>query len=141
VPKPALRIAYLREVESLENLLRTLRFSEQGLIPCVFQEASSGKVITLAYMNREALELTLKTGKVHVFRRSHGRVMMKGETSGNVQYVREVRADCENNSLLVLIDMAGPGCHTGWHHCYFRLYDQQTDSFQDQDIGEFGPAR
>ncbi|MGC8833457.1 MAG: phosphoribosyl-AMP cyclohydrolase [Armatimonadota bacterium] len=117
----------------MEKLLNTLKFNDQGLIPCVFQEASTGKVITLAYMSREALELTLKTGKVHVFRRSHGRVMMKGETSGNVQFVREVRADCENNSLLVLIDMAGPGCHTGRHHCYFNLYDSASDSFREHN--------
>jgi phosphoribosyl-AMP cyclohydrolase len=117
----------------VERLLNTLKFNDKGLIPCVFQEASTGKVITLAYMNKEALKLTLETGKVHVFRRSHGRVMMKGETSGNVQFVREVRADCENNSLLVLIDMAGPGCHTGKYHCYFNLYDPASDSFREQE--------
>lgn len=122
----------------METLLSTLKFNEQGLIPCVFQEAATGQVITLAYMNREALKRTLETGKVHVYRRSHGRVMMKGETSGNTQEVREIRADCENNSLLMLIEMAGPGCHTGAHHCYMSTYDQASDAFAPRELRPFG---
>jgi len=89
-----------------------------GLIPVVVQEYSSGKVLTLAYVNREALEKTVNTGYAHYFRRSHGRVMMKGETSGNIQKVIDILVDCDYDSLLYIVEQKGPACHLGEETCF-----------------------
>lgn len=89
-----------------------------GLIPVVVQEHSSGKVLTLAYVNREALEKTVNTGYAHYFRRSHGRVMMKGETSGNIQKVIDILVDCDHDSLLYIVEQKGPACHLGEETCF-----------------------
>ncbi|HOP81402.1 MAG TPA: phosphoribosyl-AMP cyclohydrolase, partial [Armatimonadota bacterium] len=83
------------------SFLDSLVFNDQGLIPAVIQDDSTGQVLTLCYMNQEALDKTLETGFVHVFRRSAGRLMMKGETSGHTQAVKSIFLDCEGKSLLV----------------------------------------
>lgn len=89
-----------------------------GLMPVVVQEHSSGKVLTLAYVNREAVEKTVNTGYAHYFRRSHGRVMMKGETSGNIQKVIDILVDCDYDSLLYIVEQKGPACHLGEETCF-----------------------
>ena len=90
------------------------------------QDAGTLELLTLAFMNREALETTLDTGKIHVYRRSKGRVMLKGETSGMTQDVEEVRVNCNDNSVLFLVCPHGPGCHEGYHSCYFRRLNPKT---------------
>jgi phosphoribosyl-AMP cyclohydrolase len=101
--------------------LDSLKWDDRGLISVVFQDHETGEVLTLGYMNREALERTLETGKVHLFRRSHGRVMMKGETSGNVQLVKEVLVDCDADALVMKIEqVGGAACHKGYRSCFFR---------------------
>ena len=95
-------------------------FNEQGLVPCVVQDASSGEVLTLAYMNAEALEQTRATGEMHFFSRSRGELWHKGETSGNVQRVRGLRLDCDGDAIVALVNPAGPACHTGERTCFFR---------------------
>jgi len=107
-------------------VINELKFDEKGLIPAVIQDEKSGRVMTLCYMNREALERTIETGLVHVFRRSAGELQMKGATSGNTQAVRSISADCEGKSLLIRIDPAGPGCHKNYFSCYFRERDPIT---------------
>ena len=97
-----------------------LQFNEQGLIPAVVQDAKTRQVLTLCYLNRAALERTLKEGKVYVFRRSQRRIMLKGETSGHVQHLREVRVDCEGKSLVFLVRQRVAACHAGYFTCYFR---------------------
>lgn len=97
-----------------------LRFNEQGLIPAIIQDAKSKQAITLCYVNRAALTKSLAEGKVYVFRRSQNRLMLKGETSGHVQLIKEVRVDCEGKSLLVLVRQRVAGCHAGYFSCYFR---------------------
>jgi phosphoribosyl-AMP cyclohydrolase len=101
--------------------------NDQGLIPAVIQDDASGQVLTLCYMNREALEKTLDTGLVHVFRRSAGRLMMKGETSGHTQTVKSVYIDCEGKSLVIRIDQKVAACHKNYFTCYFREYDVKKD--------------
>jgi phosphoribosyl-AMP cyclohydrolase / phosphoribosyl-ATP pyrophosphohydrolase len=97
-----------------------VNFDERGLVPCVVQDASTGEVLTLAYMNAEALERTRATCEVHLFSRSRGELWHKGETSGNVQRVRALRMDCDRDALVALVDPAGPACHTGERSCFFR---------------------
>jgi phosphoribosyl-ATP pyrophosphohydrolase/phosphoribosyl-AMP cyclohydrolase len=95
-------------------------FDANGLVPCVAQDASTGEVLTLAYMNEEALRLTLETREVHFFSRSRGELWRKGETSGNVMRLRALRYDCDSDALLALVDPAGPACHTGERTCFYR---------------------
>ena len=97
-----------------------LKFNDKGLIPAIIQDHKSGKVLTLCYMNREALEKTLLEGKIYLFRRSKNALMMKGETSGHIQIVKEVFIDCEGNSLLFKIEQKVAACHAGYFTCYFR---------------------
>ena len=101
-------------------LMSQLKFDKTGLIPAIIQNVKTNDVLTLCYMNEEALSKTLQTRRVHVWRRSKGKLMMKGETSGCVQFVKDVLVDCENNSLLVKVEQVGVACHTGEKTCYFR---------------------
>ena len=90
----------------------------KGLIPVVVQDHRTMEVLTLAYVDSEALEKTLETGYAHYFRRSFGRVMKKGETSGNVQEVEEVLVDCDRDAVLYLVEPGGPACHLGERTCF-----------------------
>ncbi len=95
-------------------------FDEAGLVPCIAQDWATGEVLTLAYMNEEALERTLATGEIHFWSRSRGELWRKGATSGNVQRVRSLRYDCDADAVLALVDPAGPACHTGERTCFHR---------------------
>ena len=106
-------------------LLELLRPNEQGLFPTVIQDAKTKNVLTLCYLNREALTRSLSEGKVYVFRRSHDRLMLKGETSGHIQVIREVHVDCEGKSLLLMVRQHVAGCHAGYLSCYFRRLTPQ----------------
>jgi phosphoribosyl-AMP cyclohydrolase / phosphoribosyl-ATP pyrophosphohydrolase len=97
-----------------------IEFDENGLVPCVAQDWSTGEVLTLAYMNREALDRTLESGEVHFWSRSRGTLWRKGETSGNTQRLRSLRYDCDADALLALVEPAGPACHTGERTCFHR---------------------
>jgi len=99
--------------------LPELRFDDRGLIPAVVQDAGTREVLMVAWMNRESLGLTLSTGYTHFWSRSRQKLWKKGETSGCLQRVREVRADCDADTLLVLVDQTGPACHTGNVSCFF----------------------
>jgi phosphoribosyl-ATP pyrophosphohydrolase/phosphoribosyl-AMP cyclohydrolase len=102
-------------------------FDDAGLVPCVAQDAVTGEVLTLAYMNEEALRLTETTGEVHYFSRSRQKLWKKGETSGNVQKVRQLRVDCDGDALLALVEPAGPACHTGERTCFYRGLESGGD--------------
>jgi phosphoribosyl-AMP cyclohydrolase / phosphoribosyl-ATP pyrophosphohydrolase len=95
-----------------------IAFDRDGLVPCVAQDARTGEVLTLAYMNAEALERTRATGELHFWSRSRGELWHKGATSGNVMRVRALRFDCDLDAVLALVDPAGPACHTGERTCF-----------------------
>ncbi len=99
--------------------LDELAFGEDGLIPCVVQDWGTGEVLTVAYMNEEALARTRESGETWFWSRSRQELWHKGETSGNVQRVRELRFDCDADTLLALVEPAGPACHTGARSCFF----------------------
>ena len=111
-----------------------VRFDDDGLVPCVAQDFHSGEVLTLAYMDAEALRLTRETGEIHFFSRSRGRLWKKGESSGNVQRVRQIRYDCDGDALVALVEPAGPACHTGERSCFYRDLDGSAEPVVD------GPA-
>ncbi len=97
-----------------------ISFDERGLVPCIVQDWRSGEVLTLAYMNAEALELTRRTGEMHFWSRSRRELWHKGATSGNVQRLKAIRYDCDADALLAIVDPAGPACHTGERTCFHR---------------------
>jgi phosphoribosyl-AMP cyclohydrolase / phosphoribosyl-ATP pyrophosphohydrolase len=97
-----------------------IAYDERGLVPCVIQDAGSGEVLTLAYMNAEALARTEETGELHLWSRSRDELWRKGATSGNTQAVRALRYDCDADAILALVDPAGPACHTGERTCFFQ---------------------
>ena len=97
-----------------------IKWDERGLIPAIVQDANTGQVLMLAYMNAEALRLTLDTGEAHFWSRSRQELWHKGATSGNVQRVREVLIDCDADTILLRVNPAGPACHTGEYRCFYR---------------------
>jgi phosphoribosyl-ATP pyrophosphohydrolase/phosphoribosyl-AMP cyclohydrolase len=108
-----------------------VRFDERGLVPCVMQDARTGEVLTVAYMNKEALELTLETREVHLYSRSRREIWHKGASSGNIQRLRQIRYDCDADALVALVDPAGPACHTGQRSCFYRDLEGDADPAQD----------
>ncbi len=96
-----------------------VRFDDKGLVPCVIQDWRSGEVLTLAYMNAEALALSRSTGELHLYSRSRQELWHKGATSGNTQAVKALRFDCDNDAVLALVEPSGPACHTGERTCFF----------------------
>lgn len=108
-------------------LEKKLNFDDKGLIPAIIQDFKTGEVLTLCYMDRDALRKTFETEKIHVFRRSKKRVMLKGEVSGNTQTVKQVFVDCANNSLLFKVDQKCAACHEGYFSCYFRKVNSGGD--------------
>jgi len=97
-----------------------IAFDEKGLVPCIVQDWRTGEVLTLAYMNADALKLTRQTGEMHFFSRSRQEIWHKGATSGNTQALKQIRYDCDGDALLALVEPAGPACHTGERTCFHR---------------------
>ncbi len=107
------------------TLLDAVKWNEHGLVPAIAQDATTNEVLMLAYMNRESLKLTLETGDAHYWSRSRKSLWKKGETSGHIQHVRELRLDCDGDTLLMKVEQVGGiACHTGRRRCFFnRLAD------------------
>jgi phosphoribosyl-ATP pyrophosphohydrolase/phosphoribosyl-AMP cyclohydrolase len=125
---------------SATESIAAVRFDEHGLVPCVMQDWSTGEVLTLAYMNEEALRRTLASGEMHFFSRSRQEIWHKGETSGNVQRVRQLRYDCDGDALVALVDPEGPACHTGQRSCFYRDLNGTADAAVDAPPADGEPA-
>lgn len=102
------------------NPVSTLKYDERGLIPAIVQDAETGQVLMLAYMNEDSLQATLRSGQTHFWSRSRGELWHKGATSGNVQNVVDIALDCDADTLLVRVRPAGPACHTGSISCFYQ---------------------
>ncbi len=100
-------------------MFEDLKFDERGLIPAIVQDRWSKEVLTLAYMNRESLDISIREGRTCFFSRSRQALWRKGETSGNVQRIASIRADCDGDALVIEVDRDGPACHTGSDSCFF----------------------
>ena len=114
-----------------------LKFDEKGLIPAIVQDAVSGRVLTLAYMNRESLAITMEKKQCCFFSRSRQTLWLKGETSGNYQHVVSISADCDADALLVRVEKDGPACHTGENSCFDageRMENEQRHDFSLEDL-------
>ena len=108
-----------------------LKFDEKGLIPAIVVDSITKKVLTLAYMNRESLEISMKEGKTCFWSRSRQELWRKGETSGNYQHIVSITADCDNDALVVVVEKDGPACHTGTDSCFTK------EVWQSEDLHEF----
>ncbi len=97
-----------------------LKFDENGLIPAVMQDYKNNEVLMVAYMNDEAVKRTIKTKKAHFYSRSRKKLWLKGESSGHIQKVKEIRFDCDADCLLVKVEQIGGACHTGYRSCFYR---------------------
>jgi phosphoribosyl-AMP cyclohydrolase len=103
-----------------DTVLAAIAFDRDGLVPAIAQQHDTGEVLMMAWMNREAVAETLATGRVCYFSRSRGRLWRKGENSGQVQHLRELRVDCDCDTILLLVQQDGVACHTGRRNCFFR---------------------
>lgn len=102
------------------SLLEAIKFNEAGLVPAIAQDAETGRVLMMAWMNSEAFEQTVKTGRAHYYSRSRQKQWMKGESSGHVQKVIEMFLDCDGDTILLKIEQTGPACHTNRESCFYQ---------------------
>jgi len=100
-----------------------VKFDEKGLVPAITQDFKNGHVLMMAYMNIEAFEKTLETGKVHYYSRSRNKLWLKGESSGHTQIVKEIFLDCDGDTILIKVDQNKAACHTGHYSCFYRKVD------------------
>ena len=117
-----------------QTLLDQVRFDANGLVPAIAQQHDTGEVLMLAWMNRESLAETVATGRVCYYSRSRKGLWRKGETSGQVQHLKELRIDCDGDTLLLLVNQTGVACHTGRHNCFFR-------AIRDGALEEIAPVQ
>ena len=110
-----------------------LKFDEKGLIAAVIQDAANGEVLMVGYMNREAVEQTISTGRVTFWSRSRQKYWIKGETSGNIQCVKGIYVDCDQDCLVVKVEQTGAACHEGYRSCFFRRVSQDGDLLEIVD--------
>ena len=108
------------------SVIEAISFDSQGLVPAIAQQHDSGEVLMMAWMNREAVEQTLASGEVHYWSRSRNSLWHKGESSGQTQALKELRIDCDGDTLLVLVDQKGVACHTGRRNCFFTAVRDGT---------------
>jgi phosphoribosyl-AMP cyclohydrolase / phosphoribosyl-ATP pyrophosphohydrolase len=120
---------------SENNRLSAVRFGADGLVPVVTQESRSGDVLMVAFANRDALDRTLSTGLAHYFSRSRGTLWQKGETSGHVQRVTEVRLDCDGDAVLYRVEQTGPACHTGTRTCFSTVISGAAEQRGGEAVG------
>ncbi|ADJ13441.1 phosphoribosyl-AMP cyclohydrolase [Halalkalicoccus jeotgali] len=114
-----------------------VEFDDRGLVPVIAQDAGTGDVLMLAYANHEALERTRETDRAHYYSRSRGQLWEKGATSGHTQSVREIRVDCDGDTLLYLVDQEGGACHTGHRTCFYRTVEGEhvgREEFDPDDV-------
>ena len=107
-----------------------LKFNEDGLVPAIIQEAGTGRVLMMAWMNRASIESTVKTGRTHFWSRSRKKYWMKGEESGHTQTVRDLAFDCDGDTLLIQVEQVGAACHEGFKSCFFRSVEKDGENFR-----------
>jgi phosphoribosyl-AMP cyclohydrolase len=110
-----------------------LKFTADGLIPAIIQDATTGRVLMMAWMNRDSLEKTVETGKTWFWSRSRQKFWMKGESSGHTQNVKDIAFDCDGDTLLIQVEQAGAACHEGYRSCFFRSVDDGGMSTRENE--------
>jgi phosphoribosyl-AMP cyclohydrolase len=125
----------------MDAQLTQLKFDAAGLIPAIVQEHKTGKVLMMAWMNREALERTVATNQMHFFSRSRNKLWLKGESSGHVQHVKAIRTDCDADVLLVEVEQVGAACHEGYQSCFFREHQRGGSDWKIIEPRVFDPEQ
>ena len=125
----------MRRVKDKNEILNQIKFNQKGLIPAIIQNDKTKQVLMLAYMNRESLEKTLEEGRTCFYSRSRRELWFKGSTSGNTQLVEKIVLDCDNDTLLVLVEQKGVACHTGNYSCFFK--EIKGDKIEEIKVGPF----
>ncbi|HKV13592.1 MAG TPA: phosphoribosyl-AMP cyclohydrolase [Reyranella sp.] len=115
---PAASVTYLQS--AIDKMIAAIQFNDQGLVAAVAQQHGTGEVLMMAWMDRDAVEETMRTGRVCYWSRSRRAPWRKGETSGHIQRLVDLRVDCDGDTLLVEVEQTGVACHTGRHNCFFR---------------------
>lgn len=124
-----------------EQFLKTIKFDQNGLVPAIIQDAENGEVLMMAYMNDQAIKLTLETGKAHFYSRSRNKQWLKGESSGHTQEVREIYVDCDGDTILIKAKQNVAACHTGFRTCFYRRWCPESQQFVDQGEKVFNPDK
>ena len=122
------------------SCLEKLKFNEEGLIPAIIQEQSTGRVLMMAWMNREAVQRTVQEGKTVFWSRSRKKFWVKGETSGHVQVVKDVGFDCDGDTLLIQVEQRGAACHEGFKSCFFRSVRDGGGRFEETEQRLVNPS-
>ncbi len=112
------------------SALDDLKYDANGLIPAIIQDADTGEILMMAYMNRASIEDSIRTGKTHFWSRSRQKYWMKGESSGHTQEIREILIDCDADTLLIKAKQNGAACHEGYKNCFFRKYDSPSGEWR-----------
>ncbi|HAV65304.1 MAG TPA: phosphoribosyl-AMP cyclohydrolase [Verrucomicrobiales bacterium] len=112
------------------SFIDQLKFNADGLIPAIIQDAANGRVLMMAWMNRDSVEKTVTTGKTWFWSRSRKKFWMKGETSGHTQNVKDIAFDCDGDTLLIQVEQTGAACHEGYRSCFFRSASENADGFK-----------
>ena len=121
------------------KFIEQVKFDKNGLVPVIVQDFKTLEVLMVAYMNKESLETTLKTGRTCFWSRSRRKLWIKGETSGHIQKVKEILIDCDNDTLLIKVEQIGSACHMGYRTCFYRKYDK--DDFIVTEKKLFDPEK
>jgi len=125
----------------MKNFISNLKFDESGLIPAVIQDYKNNEVLMVAFMNGEAIRKTLSTGKAHFYSRSRKKLWLKGETSGHIQKVKEIRFDCDADCILVKVQQIGGACHTGYRSCFYRKLKDKKGNIRVSGKKMFDPEK
>ena len=125
----------------MDAQLDKLKYDSNGLVPVIVQDVTNGEVLMMAYANREALDKTLATGKIHTYSRSRGRLALKGESSGHFQLVKAVLTDCDRDVVLFKVEQLVAACHEGYRSCFFREYQPGGDEWKIVAKKAFDPEQ
>ena len=125
----------------MKKFIANLKFDEKGLIPAIVQDYKNDEVLMMAFMNDEAVKKTITTGRAHFYSRSRKKLWLKGETSGHIQKVKEIRFDCDADCLLVKVQQIGGACHTGYRSCFYRKLKDKKGNIQVSGKKMFDPEK
>jgi phosphoribosyl-AMP cyclohydrolase len=128
-------------IAQMNAKLDDLKLDADGLIPAIIQDARTKQILMMAWMNREALQKTVETGKTHFYSRSRRKLWLKGESSGHVQTVKSISKDCDQDVLLVEVEQIGAACHEGYASCFFRKLDATTGEWVVTGERVFDPSK
>jgi len=125
----------------MDAQLDKLKFDASGLIPLIVQDHANGQVLMMAWMNRESLDKTIQTGKIHTYSRSRARIALKGETSGHFQLVKSILTDCDRDVVLIKVEQLVAACHEGYRSCFFREYAAGSADWKEIAKPVFDPKK